>query len=218
MKQIRLLILLALVATALGMPQQDQTTVTVPAESPQGTTVIVKPEPIPPPVTILTPAAGQTVAADYVHLRFELARPALSGEPNFLVQLDSHDPVTTSETSYTFSDVEPGVHTIRVTLVDANNIPIEGGTATVQFRVQSQQPAQNGGPSGAAQSPRGGLNRNRTLAGRTLAGAAPAEPIPPELRNDGDPNLPLAGSPLPLLSLIGFGLLIGGAAQAMRMR
>jgi hypothetical protein len=29
-------------------------------------------------------------------------------------------------------------------------------------------------------------------------------------------NLPMAGSPLPLLSLIGFGLLIGGAARAMR--
>ena len=36
---------------------------------------------------------------------------------------------------------------------------------------------------------------------------APAAPIPPELRNQGDPDLPVKGSPLPLVSLIGFGLL-----------
>lgn len=192
------------------MKPQDQTTVTVPADNPETTTVVVKPQPLPSPVTILTPTTGQTLTSDYVHLRFELAVPALSGEPNFLVQLDAKDPINTTDTDYTFSDIQPGNHTIRVTLVDANNVPVEGGTATVQFKVQSQQPAQNGGPGSAIHRP--------GLAGRTLAGAAPSEPIPPELRNDGDPNLPMAGSPLPLLSLIGFGLLIGGAAQAMRMR
>ncbi len=210
MKQIRLLLLFALFATALGMKPQNQTTVTAPADNPETTTVVVKPQPLPSPVRILTPTTGQTLTLDYVHLRFELAVPALSGEPNFLVQLDAKDPINTTETDYTFSDIQPGNHTIRVTLVDANNVPIEGGTATVQFKVQSQQPAQNDGPGSAIHHP--------SPAGRTLAGAAPSEPIPPELRNDGDPCLPMAGSPLPLLSLIGFGLLIGGAAQAMRMR
>jgi hypothetical protein len=47
---------------------------------------------------------------------------------------------------------------------------------------------------------------------------APAAPIPPELRNQGDPDLPVKGSPLPLVSLIGFGLLIGGVVPAMRAR
>jgi hypothetical protein len=47
---------------------------------------------------------------------------------------------------------------------------------------------------------------------------APAAPIPPELRNQGDPDLPVKGSPLPLVSLIGFGLLIGGLVPAMRAR
>jgi hypothetical protein len=45
---------------------------------------------------------------------------------------------------------------------------------------------------------------------------APVAPIPPELRNQGDPDVPMKGSPLPLVSLIGFGLLIGGVMPAMR--
>ncbi len=72
-------------------------------------------------------------------------------------------------------------------------------TATVQFEVPSQPPVS--------------VNGSRGLG---ILGAAPAPPIPPELHNDGDIKLPLRGSPLPLLSLIGFGLLIGGAAHALR--
>jgi hypothetical protein len=45
---------------------------------------------------------------------------------------------------------------------------------------------------------------------------APVAPIPPELRNQADPDLPVKGSPLPLISLIGFGLLIGGVVPALR--
>ncbi|MGC2209738.1 MAG: hypothetical protein WA532_06460 [Candidatus Korobacteraceae bacterium] len=46
----------------------------------------------------------------------------------------------------------------------------------------------------------------------------PAAPIPPELRSQGDPDVPVKGSPLPLVSLIGFGLLISGILPAMRAR
>jgi hypothetical protein len=157
-------------------------------------------------IRILTPVAGQTLSANFVNLRFELMRPALTGEPNFLVQLDSADPVSMSDTDYTFSELQPGIHTIQVTLVDANNSPVEGGIATVRFKVPSATPPAHGNSS-----------RAQHFAS-AIAGAAPAAPIPPELRNEGDPILPFAGSPLPLLSLIGFGLLIGGAAQAMRSR
>jgi hypothetical protein len=52
----------------------------------------------------------------------------------------------------------------------------------------------------------------------SLDGAAPAAPVPPELRSEGDPDIPLKGSPLLLLSIIGFGLLIGGMVPAMRHR
>lgn len=216
MKQFRLIILFALLGTSLGMAQQDQTTVTVPPDSPQATTVVVTPATQSSPVRILTPTAGETLPERYVHLRFELAQPALSGEPNFLVQLDRSDPISTSETEYTFPDVQPGPHIIRVTLVDANNVPIQGASATVNFKVPSEEPAKSADPHGAMlrHTP---TPSNRSLASRMLAGAIPALPIPPELR-EGDPLLPLAGSPLPILSLIGFGLLLGGAVQAMRMR
>ncbi len=212
MKQIRLFILFALVATAVGVAQDSQPSNTPPADNPQPTTVIVTPALQPSPVRILTPTQGQTLPVNYVHLRFELVQPALSGEPNFLVQLDSADPINTSDTDYTFPDLQPGNHTIRVTLVDANNVPVQGGSATVHFKVPSDQPKSDD-PRGAALHSSGTPG---SQANRTLVGAAPAAPIPPELRNEGDPKLPLAGSPLPLLSLIGFGLLIGGAAQAMR--
>ncbi len=208
MKEIRLLIWFVAVATALGMAQGDQPSAATSGNS-QSTTVIVTPATQPSPVRILTPTAGQTLQENYVHLHFELAQPALSGEPNFEVQLDSADPVNTSETDYTFSDLQPGSHTIRVTLVDANNSPVQGGTATVHFQFKVPK---SDAPPGAT------LHGNETPGSRTLAGGIPALPIPPELRNDGDAKLPLAGSPLPMLSLIGFGLLIGGAAQAMRMR
>jgi hypothetical protein len=196
---------------------QDNQSTNTPAETPPPTTtVIVTPATQPSPVKILTPTAGQTLKDNFVHLQYELAQPSLTGEPNFLVQLDSADPFNTSDTDYTFSDLQPGTHTIRVTLVDANNVPVQGGAATVQFKVSSQQP-----PKGDA--PRGAMLRRTPLAGQdidgqNLAGADPTLPLPPELRNEGDPKLPLAGSPLPMLALIGFGLLIGGAAQAMRMR
>lgn len=209
MKQIHLLLLLTLIATALSATQ-DQTT--SPAQNAQATQAVVNPNPQSAGIRILTPVAGQSLESNFVNVRFELVRPSASGEPNFLVQLDAADPVNMTSTDYTFSELQPGVHSVRVTLVDANKSPVEGSSATVQFKVPAiqqpaHQPAHTDGSRGA-----------RAFSNRTVAGAAPAAPIPPELRRDGELNLPLAGSPLPWLSLIGFGLLIGGAAQTMRSR
>jgi hypothetical protein len=207
MKQIQLLFLLLLVATALGAAQ-DQPSNAAPAANAQSATAIVNPNAQSASIRILTPVSGQTLTSNFVDVRFELVQPALSGEPNFIVQLDAADPVNTTSTDCTFSDLQPGVHSIQVTLVDANNSPIQGGAATVQFKVPSvSTPAHTDGSRGA-----------RPHSTRTIAGAPPAAPIPPELRKDGDLYLPLAGSPLPLISLIGFGLLLGGAAQTMRSR
>jgi hypothetical protein len=208
MKQIRLLLLLTFVAMSLFAAQNPP-----PTTAPAGTAVVnpnaavVNPDAQSPLVRILTPVSGQMLASNFVNLRFELVRPALNGEPIFIVQLDAADPINTSSTDYTFSDLEPGIHSVRVTLVDANNSPVQGGSATVQFKVPSTPPAHTDGSKGVGP---------HTV--RTIAGAPPFAPIPPELRKDGDVNLPLAGSPLPLISLIGFGLLIGGAAQTMRWR
>jgi hypothetical protein len=192
MKHFQLFVLLVLVAFTLGARN-----VTAQSSSSvgyvQSATGVAADAEQPSPVRILSPLPGQTLSANYVDVRFELTRPALSDEPNFLVQLDSSDPIGTVETGYTFPDLQPGVHIVRVTLVDANNVPVQGGTATVQFKVASAtQPAHIN-------------NSNSQHFTGNLRGAAPEAPIPPELRNDGDPKLPLAGSPLPLISLIGFG-------------
>jgi len=204
MKQLRLLLLLAFVALGLGITQAQQST-TPPSGNPQSPASMAIPQLQPSPVRILTPTPGQTLSTNYAQLHFELARPAPSGEPIFLVQLDSNDPISTSDTDYTFADLPPGSHTVRVTLVDANNSPIEGATATVQFSVPSVLPTHVKGSSGGFQ--RGHAN---------IVGAAPSAPIPPELRDAGDITFPLKGSPLPLLSLIGFILLIAAAVHALR--
>jgi hypothetical protein len=203
MKPIRLLVLFVFVAVSLAVAQNRGSAA---AGIPEPNAATVSPETQPADVLILAPVAGQTLTSNSVDLRFELVQPAINGAPNFLVQLDSEDPIRTSSTDYTFPELLPGSHSIRVTLVDANNSPVEGGGATVQFKVPPV--------------PQATLNNGlrKQYPHQTIAGAAPAAPIPPELRNDGDINLPMAGSPLPVLSLIGFGLLIGGAAQAMRKR
>lgn len=199
MKKFEYILWFAFIALSLGATQ-SQSSAAPPATGSQLSPGVAVPVQQPAAVRILTPSAGQTLNARFVDVRFELVRPALSDEPNFLVQLDSGDPVTTTDTDYTFVDLQPGVHTVRVTLVDANNMPVQGGTATVKFKVPSASQ-----PAGSQQHFNG-----------SPRGAAPSAPIPPELRNDADPQLPLAGSPLPVISVIGFGLLLGGAVQAMR--
>jgi len=197
MKQLCLFVLFSLVAVALSAAQNQPSLVE--AQSANG--------PATSDVRILSPLPGQTLKETYVEVRFELARPALSDQPDFLIQLDSADPIDTSETSYTFPDLQPGLHTLRVTLVDANRTPVQGGAASVQFTVPAATPpAHTKGSSAVA-----------PLIVSNLRGAPPAAPIPPEL-HEGDPSFPLAGSPLPLISLIGFGLLLTGAVKSMRVR
>jgi hypothetical protein len=203
MKQIRLFVLFVFVAASLAVAQ-DQGSAAAGIPNPDAATV--NPETQPADVLILTPVAGQTLTSNSVDLHFELVQPAISGESKFLVRLDNADPIHSNSTDYTFPELLPGSHNIRVTLVDTNNSPVPGGSASVQFNIQSVPQAMHNSGS------------RKQYSRPTIAGAAPAAPIPPELRNDGDISLPMAGSPLPMLSLIGFGLLIGGAAQAMRKR
>jgi hypothetical protein len=75
--------------------------------------------------------------------------------------------------------------------------------------VDAQASTISGAPLPAPASP---------TASSSLSGAAPAAPIPPELGAEGDPDVPVKGSHLVLVSLIGFGLLIGGIVPAMRTR
>jgi hypothetical protein len=203
MKQIRRIVLFTLFAAALGVaqnqssPVQDATAQAVPTVSPEAQSAAIR---------ILAPVADQTLAGGSVALQYEVVRPLLRGEPSFLVQIDDANPIKTSETSYTFSGLQAGTHSVNVTLLDVNQSPVQDGLATVQFNVPLASQLAH-------------LENSRAVKrhpAQTITGAAPSAPIPPELRADGDINFPMAGSPLPLLSLIGFGLLIGGATQTMR--
>lgn len=193
MKYIKVILLLAFALVALVAAQ----TVRQPATNPGGTTpapnTTVNPTPQSSMIRILTPVAGQSVAANFVDVRYEIVNPVgAPGTPNFLVQLDGGDAVHTTSTSYTFTGLQPGAHTVTVTLVDANDTPVNGGRAAVQFAVPA--------PTGANQGP-GAAN-------------APALPNVEEQRA----GLPSGASSLPLISLIGFGVLIGGVASALKTR
>lgn len=151
-------------------------------------------------IRILTPVASQTLANNAINVRFELTTPAAyAGTPNYLVQLDGSDPVRTSTTAQTFTGLAAGAHSVTVTLVDANDTPVPGGRASVQFVVapQTQQPAATQGTTG----PGGDISSN------SGSGNAQAES-----------DLPKASSPLPLISVIGFGILVGGIVSAMKTR
>ena len=138
-------------------------------------------------VHILSPAPSQQLNTNYVDVNYELVNPGVAGgSPNFQVQLDARDPVSTDETTYTFTGLSPGRHTITVQLVDANGTPIAGGRSVVVFVVVA----------GGAQS-----------QGTHTPGATSDQP-----------ELAPASSALPLLSVIGFGVLLGGVATAMRAR
>jgi hypothetical protein len=88
-------------------------------------------------VRILVPRSGQSLANNFVTLRFELVRPnPAGGENNFVVQLDGREPINTSGTEYTFTGMHPGPHTISVSEVDANGTPLPDARSEVQFNVK----------------------------------------------------------------------------------
>lgn len=155
---------------------------------------------------ILTPIASQRLDNNAVTVRFELTNPGASaGTPNFLVQLDGNDPVRTSTTEQSFTGLAPGAHSVTVILVDANDSPIQGGRASVQFVV-----GQPGGQAGT-----GGQGDPKSDDKKLeLAGVKFQKPT----ADNADADLPKASSPLPLISVIGFGILVGGIVSAMKTR
>jgi len=153
-------------------------------------------------IRVIAPSSGQKFGTNIVAVRFELTNPqALAATtPNFRLQLDTTDPVTTTSTDYTFTGLAPGNHKLTIVLVDANQTPVAGTEVVVPFVVaqQAQQPA----------SPRS-----------ELSPLSPPQYVPTSyLTLDERDTLPNSGSALPLLSVIGFGVLVGGIATAMKTR
>lgn len=152
---------------------------------------------------IVSPHEGERLKQDFVSVQYELANSGASAAatPTFQIQLDSQDPVTTSATEYTFTGITPGAHRVTVQLVDANGTPIAGVSGQVQFFILRPGATATGG------SP----------ARRVLAALKVEDPKEPLRDLDGH-ELPAAGGALPLLSVIGFGALVGGIASAMKTR
>jgi hypothetical protein len=143
----------------------------------------------PSALKILSPAAGEIVRKNFVTVRYDVTNArAAGGSSHFRLQVDSRDPVTTGSNEYTFTGLQAGEHTVSVHVLDANNAPVATARSEVRFNV-----AQPGTPQ---------------TARLEEASVAPAE----------DPNLPPASSALPLLSVIGFGALLGGIASALKTR
>jgi hypothetical protein len=139
---------------------------------------------------ILTPISGQQVTTGYVDVNYELLNPGVSGSmSNFTVQLDGQDPVSTMDTTYTFTGLTPGQHSVVVQLVDANGTPVTGGRSVVTFFATSNS----------------GSLAPRPNKGTVIDSSERQELAP-------------ASSPLPLIAVVGFGALLGGVASALRTR
>lgn len=143
-----------------------------------------------------TPTANQQISQNFIHVTYQLVNPgaAPAPSPNFTVQLDGNDPVTTTALDYTFTGLTPGTHTITVTLVDANGVPIANSSVATKFVVVN--------PNRGTGSPASSLHR------RSHVQLASSEVV----------SLPFGSTPLPILSLMGFAVLVGGITTAIRNR
>ena len=136
-----------------------------------------------------SPRANESITQNFIHVTYQLVNRGISAapSPNFTIQLDGTDPVTTTAYDYTFTGLAPGAHTVTVTLVDANGSPIADSSVAVKFIVQNTQ---RGGGAATLFVPRSG----RQVATSNIA------------------------TPLPLLSFVGFCVLVGGICTAIRHR
>ncbi len=170
-------VLLALVLLNGAMPIIAQSGAVVQAQSPV--------------IRITAPQQHQRQTANFVTVRYELQNPtsAPAGSPNFQVQLDGSDPVTTASTSQNFTGLTPENHVVTVRLVDANGTPVPQSQTQVQFAIVPT--SQNSASPGTPQA---------------------------KVVGDTDASLPEAGTLLPVLSVIGFGVLVGGIVSSMKTR
>ena len=167
-------------------------------------------------VEIISPQPGEKLQRDTLTVRCKQAAQS-PPSPNFELRLDDREPVLTMETESTFTRLTPGNHTLVIQEVDANGTPISGSRNVVHFSVAPQTPAGGQSPQSSPQkSPPGAVSLQSV------------QPKPVSLRvvatKDGDVrpveerNLPSAASALPLLMIIGIGVLIGGLVSARRTR
>jgi hypothetical protein len=154
-------------------------------------------------IKVLSPKVNEKLEASIVTLRYQLVNTGLAADPSptYRLQLDGRDPVETTSSEYNFTGLQPGEHVITIDVVDANHTPVGGSHTEVRF--QSANP-------GAAPPASG---QTSSLSPPTVKKAA--LPLP---TGNGTEQLPSAGGELPLLSMVGFGVLAGGMISAMKTR
>jgi len=154
---------------------------------------------------VITPQNSPTIHTDFIDIRYELIDPSVSAAspPNFALQLGTESAVQTNSTDYTFTGLQPGHHTVLIKLVDPKGAPISGSTSAVSFTVVPQP------------APRGASTKTQIPVESASAASAP-DPLASE--HERQSTLPENNGALPLLSLIGFGVLVGGIVSALKTR
>ncbi|MGZ4815959.1 MAG: hypothetical protein ACXVZV_11155 [Terriglobales bacterium] len=199
MKALLIAMFLVLVAIpGFAAPQTDSRGATGPQSASNQSAVMAASNSL----RVLSPTLGEKIGSTAVTLRYQLTDSAASAAPSptYRVQLDGRDPAETLDTEYSFTGLAPGDHTLIVELVDANHTPISGSRAVVHFKTFTP----------------GATQRSQTTGALVPPAIIKAElPIPSTNPTD---ELPSAGGELPLLSMVGFGVLVGGIISAMRTR
>jgi hypothetical protein len=138
-------------------------------------------------IRVNSPTANEKVGHDFVRVTYQLLNRGVAAAPSptFNVQLDGQDPVSTSSYDYTFTGLTPGPHTVTVTLVDANGVPIANSSVAVKFVVV------------------------QSTTGAWMHWQEPRRPV--QLAE-------AEATPLPMLSMVGFAVLLGGICTAVRSR
>lgn len=173
------------------------------------------PAPAAPAVRILAPKPGERITSTFVDVKYELATSATAASsPTFQIRLDDRDPVHTTDLLQTFTGLEPGKHTISIEVLDANNTPVPGTRSEVQFSVVNAGRGET--PANPGMLTAWGPAVRLELAAFTQP--VPGRSAPEKPDQSRQQQLPRSGSALPLLSVIGVGVLIGGIISARRTR
>jgi hypothetical protein len=153
-------------------------------------------------IHIVSPTSGENLEGTSVSVRYQVSptKRTPTHPTMFRIQMDSQPPVQTAETMHMFESLTPGSHDVTVELLDSRNRAITSSLAKASFVCQAPE---------------------------TNSAELVVEPmLPPSLQKVAM-FLPQAAAPIdpgdgsgemPLLSVIGLGVLIGGMVSAMRTR
>ena len=119
-------IIALLAAGCVGAPAQ------APASAAQAQSAVLR---------VTSPRPEQRQTDNFVTVHYELQNPtsASAGSPNFQVQLDGNDPVTTASTEQSFTGLAAGQHVITVRMVDANGTAIPDSQTQVRIFCDSDR-------------------------------------------------------------------------------